>query len=332
MVAVPTVFISSTYYDLRHVRMTIRDFIESLGFRAVLSEQFDVFFQHGESVQTSCLHEVKKCDMYILIIGTRYGSIFPNDTLSITHREYREAITAKLPIYAFVDKYAYDDYRIYCSNKGNSKVDVSKLEYFSVRDTQIFDLIEEVENRATDNALICFDHSAEIIDFLRKQVAGMVSEMLEMKKRKLEALTRTEKEGFDEERVFGDHHYKTTISDGKDGKDKEEGRGKTSEESEKIANDKWDIEREKASKQTIGGAQYSNIIENLNIVGIPSDTISINDIQENENLLELLRSKAEQIDDLDSMFRISMFGSTVYIGKEIINFLSSQYQQLKGGG
>lgn len=47
--------------------------------------------------------------------------------------------------------------------------------------------------------------------------------------------SRTVKDSFVEERIFGDHHYKTTISDGKD---KEEGRGRTPEESQKIASDK----------------------------------------------------------------------------------------------
>ena len=49
--------------------------------------------------------------------------------------------------------------------------------------------------------------------------------------------SRTEKDSFIEERIFDDHHYKTTISDGKD---KVEGRGRTSKEAERIASEKWD--------------------------------------------------------------------------------------------
>jgi hypothetical protein len=53
-----------------------------------------------------------------------------------------------------------------------------------------------------------------------------------------ETKSRTEKESWIEERIFGlGDHYKTTISDG--GK-KAEGRGRTSEEAERIAKDKWD--------------------------------------------------------------------------------------------
>jgi len=47
---------------------------------------------------------------------------------------------------------------------------------------------------------------------------------------------RTEKESFFEERIFGDHHYKTTITDGKD---KAESRGRTPEEAEKLASNRW---------------------------------------------------------------------------------------------
>jgi hypothetical protein len=171
MAAVPRVFISSTYYDMRHIRNAVKDFIESLGFEPVLSEQFDVFYQHGKSAQESCLDEIKKCDIYILIIGTQYGSIFPNDTLSITHREYREAIHVELPIFAFVDAYVHNDYRLYCKNKDNTQVC-----YAHVREIEIFKFISEVENRPVNNALICFDQISEITDFLRKQFARMFKE------------------------------------------------------------------------------------------------------------------------------------------------------------
>ncbi len=55
-----------------------------------------------------------------------------------------------------------------------------------------------------------------------------------------EAKSRTEKESFFPERLFGGEHYKTTISDGKD---KVEGRGRTSEEAEKLAGKKWDSKK-----------------------------------------------------------------------------------------
>jgi hypothetical protein len=52
-----------------------------------------------------------------------------------------------------------------------------------------------------------------------------------------EAKSRTEKEVFFTEAIFGDSHYKTTISDGKD---KVEARGNTAQEAEKLAHERWD--------------------------------------------------------------------------------------------
>jgi len=53
-----------------------------------------------------------------------------------------------------------------------------------------------------------------------------------------ETKSRTGKESWIEERIFGlGEHYKTTISDGNK---KVEGRGRTAKEAEKIAKAKWD--------------------------------------------------------------------------------------------
>jgi hypothetical protein len=170
-VAVPRVFISSTYYDMRHVRSAVRDFVGSIGFEPVLSEEYDVFYEHGKSRQQACLDEIGKCDVYILIIGGRYGSIFPNETLSITHKEFRKACEVGLPMFSFIDTYVNNDYSVYCDNK-----DKTGFTYKHVLDIEVFELISEVESRPVNNTLTSFDQSTEITDFLRKQFARMFKE------------------------------------------------------------------------------------------------------------------------------------------------------------
>ena len=44
--AKPRVFISSTYYDLKHVRSSLENFVESLGFEAILSEKGSITYSH----------------------------------------------------------------------------------------------------------------------------------------------------------------------------------------------------------------------------------------------------------------------------------------------
>ncbi len=42
--AKPRIFISSTYYDLKHLRASLENFVESLGFDAILSEKGNIAY------------------------------------------------------------------------------------------------------------------------------------------------------------------------------------------------------------------------------------------------------------------------------------------------
>ncbi len=54
----PKIFVSSTYYDLKHVREIVRKFILDLGYEPVLSEFSDIFYRPSDTVQNSCLKEI----------------------------------------------------------------------------------------------------------------------------------------------------------------------------------------------------------------------------------------------------------------------------------
>ncbi|MBW2570128.1 MAG: DUF4062 domain-containing protein [Deltaproteobacteria bacterium] len=42
--AKPRIFVSSTYYDLKHIRAPLEIFIESLGYESILSEKGDIAY------------------------------------------------------------------------------------------------------------------------------------------------------------------------------------------------------------------------------------------------------------------------------------------------
>ena len=136
----PRIFVSSTYYDLKHVREIIREFIEDLGYEPVLSEFSDIFYQPGDTVQNSCLREISSCDIFVLIVGKRYGTYFPGDSLSITHREYIEAQHHSIPIYSFIDLDVLHDYEFYEKNPNSDKCN-----YRVVEDINVFGLIEDIQ-------------------------------------------------------------------------------------------------------------------------------------------------------------------------------------------
>ena len=58
IMANPRVFVSSTYYDLKHVRSSLDIFIETLGYESVLSEKGDIAYSPNMPLDESCYREV----------------------------------------------------------------------------------------------------------------------------------------------------------------------------------------------------------------------------------------------------------------------------------
>ena len=72
--AKPRIFVSSTYYDLKHIRTNIEAFIKQMGYEPVLFESGDIPFHHDKPLDESCYKEIENSHMQVLIIGGRYGS------------------------------------------------------------------------------------------------------------------------------------------------------------------------------------------------------------------------------------------------------------------
>ena len=72
--AKPRVFISSTFYDLRQIRVELDKFIEGLGYEPVRNEEGDIPYGKDEALQAYCYKEIANIDVLVSIIGSRYGS------------------------------------------------------------------------------------------------------------------------------------------------------------------------------------------------------------------------------------------------------------------
>ncbi len=87
------VYISSTYKDLVVYREAIRDMFQYKG----LQDEYSLVSMEGyvsENGKRSidvCLEDVRKADIYILILAKRYGSIVEGTSVSYTEMEYIEA-------------------------------------------------------------------------------------------------------------------------------------------------------------------------------------------------------------------------------------------------
>lgn len=115
--AAPITFVSSTFYDLRHAREGLRRFIENLGYTAVLSEAGQVYFDPTITAAEACLQEVLNADIFVLIIGGRYGTELPDSTQSVTNAEYQTAVKEHIPIFGMVEADTLSDYQMYQANR-----------------------------------------------------------------------------------------------------------------------------------------------------------------------------------------------------------------------
>ena len=94
-VAMAKVYVSSTIADLKRERRAVMDWLVAAGHQPVHSYQ-----PNSDTVRDSCLDDVDTCDLYVLILGHRYGFRPAEDNpegLSITHLEFRRAGQSGIP-------------------------------------------------------------------------------------------------------------------------------------------------------------------------------------------------------------------------------------------
>src|SRR5215831_15182174 len=83
------VYVSSTIVDLEAERQAVIDWLVAAQHQVVHS-----YRPNSDTVRDSCLDDVDTCDVYVLILGHRYGFQPPQDNpehLSITQLEFRRA-------------------------------------------------------------------------------------------------------------------------------------------------------------------------------------------------------------------------------------------------
>ena len=94
-----TVFVSSTSRDMQDQRAALKSLIEGLGMTYVGMEDF----VPSEATPAEYIRDrVDECDLYIGIIGKRYGHVEPGSGMSMTEIEYHQAVAGGKPLRIFV--------------------------------------------------------------------------------------------------------------------------------------------------------------------------------------------------------------------------------------
>ncbi len=203
----PRVFVSSTCYDLQDVRHALRKFITDFGFEPVMSEFGDIFYPYEVHVQDACIAEIEKCNLFVLIIGNQYGSLYyrehekTNRPSSVTLEEFRKAISVEIPKHVFINRFTQHDYRNF-----RRHLDQMLKEYFDKNEVSdkampeaiqtvrsavdeaypfaqaayryIFYFLDEISDLKVNNAILPFEAFSDITEQLKRQWAGLMYEAL----------------------------------------------------------------------------------------------------------------------------------------------------------
>ena len=185
--AKPRVFISSTFYDLRQIRVELENFIEGLGYEPVRNEEGDIPYGKDEALQAYCYKEIANIDVLVSIIGSRYGSAGiikeKEQEYSVSQLELKTALKEDKQVFVFIDKNVFTEYETYILNKNNENVI-----YKYVDNVNIYKFIEEIKALPHNNNIKGFETAEDITSYLREQFAGLFKQFMLDNKRVKETL------------------------------------------------------------------------------------------------------------------------------------------------
>ena len=190
-----SIFISSTYEDLKDERQALVGVALESNFIPVGMEQFHAAPTSQWNVITKMIDE---CDLYLLIIGGRYGTIEEEAGISYTEKEYNYAKNKELPVLVLIkNPLTINENK---KDTGDDKFDkMKKLENFREKVTHdentvdFFKDLNDLKYKASatfKNALEYVDENAgwvryrDVMDIINEEIDGRNKENDEFKEYK----------------------------------------------------------------------------------------------------------------------------------------------------
>lgn len=170
----PNVFVSSTMYDLSELRAQLGDFIEGLGWQPVMSEYDSFPIDPDQTTVENCRRNVREnADVFVMVVGARYGSVDAEADKSVTNLEFLEAKARGVPTYVFVSSAVLAQSRVWKANP--------ESEFSGIVDTpRVFEFIESFRDGG-GVWTYSFDSARDIVSILGKQFAYLVQDALELR-------------------------------------------------------------------------------------------------------------------------------------------------------
>ena len=127
------------------------------------------------TVENCRINVRNNADIFVMVVGSRYGSIDVDSQKSITNIEFVEAVARGVPAYVFVSKEVLAHMQVWKANPGADFTDV-------VDTTRIFEFIDSFRGRG-ETWTFEFGSATDITSVLRQQFSFIAREGLELRRR-----------------------------------------------------------------------------------------------------------------------------------------------------
>jgi hypothetical protein len=167
------IFVSSTYFDLSQVRENLRDSLLQIGHEPILSEfpSFPIFPELNTI--DNCKKAVREnTDIFILVVGSRRGSLDTSTQKAITNIEYETAIEARLDVMVFVHEKVMTLLPVW---EKNPDTDFSP----HVDSPEVFRFVKRI--RDEQRWVFQFRSSTDIVEVLRIQLSSFLRGLIHRK-------------------------------------------------------------------------------------------------------------------------------------------------------
>jgi hypothetical protein len=170
---IPNIFVSSAIEDLHHLRDAVRDTVRDVGYNPVMSEYGDVGYLPSSSAEDACYIALRDCQIAVILIGKRYGSISANN-FSVTQNEARTAKTLTVPLLTLIDQEVLTFKRVFDANSANPEAKFPGMD----NPGKTFAFIQEILDSPLNNGILPFSNVTSAREHLKRQLAHLFGDLL----------------------------------------------------------------------------------------------------------------------------------------------------------
>lgn len=193
------IFVSSTYLDLEEERQSA---VESILSSKHIPAGMELFRAGNKSQWETIKKWIDESDIYMLILGGRYGSIEPESGKSYTQLEYEYALEKEMPLFAVVLTNQFLYHKVATQKNDDIIKDLDNPKFKEFKELVMSKMIKEVEDckdikLAIKDSIIELEEECELTGWVKgteiENNSDILKENIKLNKENLELIKKNTK-------------------------------------------------------------------------------------------------------------------------------------------